>query len=86
MAKKKEEIKFTSLERRVLQIPQGEKQYGKQAVALRKIIDLFPWLLVAADNKYDQGVCDTLVWREGSKVYADSLVEQAIKKSREKKL
>ncbi len=50
------EIQFTAHERRVLRLSQTEPQVGPEAEALRKIIDLFPWMLVVAECNFDPKV------------------------------
>lgn len=75
----RKEIKFTAHERRVLQIPQGEKQYGPEAIALRKIIDTLPWILTVADCRFDEGVRDASVVGSALHIQADDLVKKAVK-------
>jgi hypothetical protein len=86
---KKQEIHFTAHERRVLEIPQREPQYGPEAIAVRKIIDSMPWILEVAEHRFDKVVADGYVLAEGMKIHAEvikrGLVENYNKRMKEKK-
>lgn len=80
---KKKEVLFSVHERRILGLPIKEKIYGKDAEALRKIIDVFPGMLIVADQGFDPLVKAAMINVWAASANLDIILEN--KKNREKK-
>jgi hypothetical protein len=75
-----EEIKFTAAERRILELPQDEKQIGPEAKALRQLIDVFPFILTAAEYNYDRDISEELIHQTAIRIQSEHRVGAAIEK------
>jgi hypothetical protein len=79
MKKKLKPVEFSAHERRVLELPLRGFITGKDAEALRKTIDAFPWMLTVAECKFDKAVALNFVMAEGQKIAAENIKRLAIK-------
>lgn len=77
----KKKIEFTAYERRVFGLPQGEEIRGKDAEALRKVIDAFPWICTAADFRFDDGVSKACLVAAAMSIQAANHIQAAIDKA-----
>lgn len=88
MKKKKcsyEVTQFTAHEKRVLELGFEKSILGPEAFAVRKIIDTMPFILEAAEYKFDRVICDILLSREGTIASAKMWAEKAIEDVRAKR-
>lgn len=81
---KKEEVKFSSYEKRVLDLSYEKKFTDAASKTVRKLIDNMPFLLEAAEYKFDQEIADILLAREGqianAKIWAEKAIKDSIKR------
>ena len=83
---------FTTFEKRVLDLPYGDKTEGPEAEALRKIVDAFPWIAYVAECNFDRSVADAGIFYAGAHANFEVAVgkyhkrqnDEALKKAQEK--
>lgn len=74
------EVQFTAQERLALQLPQGKEPIkGHDAAALRKIIDMFPWMLDVAGCNFDGTVARGYLVAESKMIEAKVLKARLLK-------
>lgn len=72
-------VTFTNNEKRLLELPQDfNENHLPEAIALRKIIDQFPFMLEVAEYKFDPIISKIILHREGQYLQAQTVADGAI--------
>lgn len=79
-------VEFSPYERRALGLPQSGTFTDKESEILRKIIDVYPWIVGVADCNYDAKVCVVSVQLHAAQVNYRNAVEEYRNKAMEKPL
>lgn len=60
-----EMVTFSATEKRILGLPQDfNENHLPEAIALRKVIDTFPFILEVAEHDFDKTISDVIIHRE----------------------
>lgn len=86
MAKKKLPfVEFSTHERSVFELGFSPIPATADAVALRKMIDTFPFLIRVAENKFDPNVARAIVVGAACNLQAEESIRKAEKEAKSKK-
>lgn len=72
------EIKFSTYEKRVLELDQDFDEQDESTKILRKIIDTFPWMLEVAEYKFDPLIVNAAVIASAQIANAQEYFQKAI--------
>jgi hypothetical protein len=78
-------IEFSTHERAVFELGYRPILATPDAVALRKMIDTFPFLCRVAENRFDPGVAQAILVGAACNLQAEENIRAAEKKSKEQK-